>query len=266
MFLAFGAGASLTWYYHEAIFRLLRAPARGALSPFEGLPIYISPTDMFGVTISLAMKGGMVAACPVLVFGAYGLVRPLLDPKQRRFAVLFLPAIFLCYLGGAAFAYFVMLPAGLNFLLHFGTNIAVPVITITAYMSLVTALLFWLGVVFEIPLIMFLLAKLKLVSHKRFKKFRRYVPVAALILSAIITPTFDVVNQALVAVPIFALFEVGLLLAWLAEGGTRTILRRCLIIFMAPPRMARRGWKWFTGRCLRLWRWIKSPMLKRPLH
>lgn len=248
MFLAFGVGASLTWYYHEAVFRFLRAPAKGALSPFEGLPVFTSPTEMFGATLSLAMKGGIAAAFPVLVFGAYGLVSPLLNPKQRRFAILFLPAIFLCYLGGAAFAYFVMLPTGLNFLLHFGTNIAVPVITITQYMSLVTALLFWVGVVFEIPLVMFLLAKLKLVSRKRFKKFRRYVPVSALILSAIITPTFDVVNQTMVAVPIVVLFEVGLLLAWLAEGGHRAmmrmakalvvrILRRLKTLVVMPVRM-----------------------------
>lgn len=250
MFLAFGVGASLTWYYHEAIFRFLFVPAKGALSPFEGLPIVTSPTEMFGATVSLAMKGGMAAAFPVLVFSAYGLVSPLLSPKQRRFAVLFLPAIFLCYLSGAAFAYFVMLPTGLNFLLHYGTNITVPIITLTEYMSLVTALLFWLGVIFEIPLVMFLLAKLKLVSRKRFKKFRRYVPVAALVLSAIITPTFDVVNQTLVAVPIVVLFETGLLLAWLAEGGHRAmlrmakalvvrILRRLAILVVMPVRRMR---------------------------
>lgn len=267
MFLAFGVGASLTWYYHEAVFRLLLAPAKGALSPFAGLPIFTSPTEMFGMTISLAMKGGMAVAFPVLVFSAYGLVSPLLNPKQRRFAVLFLPAVFLCYLGGAAFAYFVMLPTGLNFLLHFGTNIAVPVITITEYMRLVTALLFWLGVVFEIPLIMFLLAQLKIVSRKRFKKFRRYVPAAALILSAIITPTFDVVNQTLVAVPIVLLFEAGLLLAWLAEGGPRAmmrkvkavviwVLRRPVVAFRAANRRVRR-WGTFAKTLWGRWaRWI----------
>lgn len=224
--IAFGIGASSTWYFREAIFRFLLAPAKGALSPFGGLPVFTSPVEMLGVTIGLAMKGGMVVTFPVVVFSIYTLASPLLNPKQRRFATLFLPAIFACYVGGTAFAYFVMLPTGMKFLLHFGTNIAVPVISITAYLSIVTALLFWLGIVFEIPLVMFLLAKLKLVSRRRFTRFRKYVPFAAFFLGAIITPTFDAVNQTMVALPIIALYEFGLVLAWLAEGGHRALARR----------------------------------------
>ena len=155
-----------------------------------------------------------------------------------------------------------MLPTGLRFLLHFGEGVAVPVITISAYMSLVTALIFWVGVVFEIPLVMFLLAKLRLVSRKRFGKFRKYVPVAALILSAVITPTFDVVNQTMVAVPILVLYEVGLFLAWLAEGGHRTLAqkvkdmviwvwRRPVVAFKAACRSIKR-----VGRRLMFWRLI----------
>ena len=228
IFLAFGVGASLTWYWHEAIFRLLFAPAGGRLSPFGGLPVYTSPTEMLGATIGLAMKGGLVVALPVAVFSAFGLVAPLLSPERRRSVWLFLPAIFLCYLGGAAFAYFVMLPTGMRFLLNFGTGVAVPMVTITAYMKIVTALMFWLGIVFEIPLLMFLLAKLRLVPRRRFVRFRKYLPVAALFLSAIITPTMDVVNQTMVAVPIIVLFEFGLFLSWTAEGGPRRMIGKAI--------------------------------------
>lgn len=223
--VAFGVGASLTWYYQEGIFRLLLAPAKGKLSPY-GLPVFTSPVEMLGLTISLAIKGGLVVAFPVIVFSIYGLVSPLLSSERRRFVLLFLPVMLLFYLGGAAFAYFVMLPTGMRFLLHFGTGTAVPMIRITDYMNIVMALLFWLGIVFEIPLLMFLLAKLRLVSRQRFKKFRRYIPFAAFFLGAIITPTFDAVNQTLVAVPIIALFEFGLLLAWVAEGGHMKIVRK----------------------------------------
>lgn len=224
--VAFGVGASLTWYYRSAIFGLLLAPAQGSLSPFDGRPIFTSPMEMMGVAIGLAIKGGLVAAFPVLVFSVYSLLSPLLDPKRRRAVVLFLPAIFLCYVGGAAFAYFVMLPTGLKFLLNFDTTTAVAAIRITDYMSMVTALLFWLGVVFEIPLLMFLLAKIRLVSRRRFQRFRKYVPVAAFTLSAIITPTFDMVNSTLVAVPIIVLFEAGVFMAWLAEGGHKPMVQR----------------------------------------
>jgi len=219
------------------------------LSPHEGLPVFTGPTEMLGATIHLSMMGGAVAALPVLTLSVYQLLSSLLTRQQRRFVILFLPAIFLFYVGGGAFAYFVMLPTGLTFLLHFGEGVAVPLIRITEYMSLVTAMIFWLGVVFELPLAMFLLAKLRLVSHARFRKFRKFVPAAAFVLSAIITPTFDVVNQTLVAVPIIVLFEVGLFLAWLArpkKEGQRTmgqvikalvigILRRLAVVLAIAP-------------------------------
>jgi sec-independent protein translocase protein TatC len=250
--VAFGVGASSTWYFREDIFRWLLAPAKGALSPW-GLPVFTGPTEMLGSTISLAIKGGLVVAFPVLVFSIYGLAKPLLGQKQRRFAIVFLPAILLCYLGGAAFAYFVMLPTGMKFLLHFGTNIAVPVIRISEYMAIVTAMLFWLGIVFEIPLVMFLLAKMRLVSRRRFKRFRKYVPFAAFFLGAIITPTFDALNQTLVAVPIIVLYEFGLILSWVAEGGTRRVGRRVKAVVLGIVRRPC-GWIKWTGRRLMFWR------------
>ena len=226
IFVAFGAGAGVTGYFREAVFGLLLAPARGNLSPYGGLPVFTGPVEMMSATIHLAMMGGLVAAFPVATISVYQLVSPLLSRQRRRFVLLFLPAIFACYLGGAAFAYFVMLPVGLNFLLNFGTGIAVPLISITEYMSLVTAMLFWLGVVFELPPVMFLLTKLRLVRYERFRRFRRYVPGAAFILSAIITPTVDVVNSTLVAVPIIVLFEVGLFLSRLARPRERKQRRK----------------------------------------
>ena len=251
--VAFGAGASTTWSFHEAIFGWLLAPAHGKLSPY-GSPIFTSPVEMLGMTISLAIKGGLVVAFPVLVFSIFGLVSPLLNPRRRRFIRLFLPMIFLCYLGGAAFAYFVMLPTGLRFLLNFGTNVAIPFISITAYMSIATAMLFWLGIVFEIPLVMFMLVHLRLVSRRRLATFRKYVPFAAFFVGAIITPTFDAVNQTMVAVPVIALYEFGLFLSWIAEGGAGAVARkvkamviwvwrRPVVAFKATWRSIKRWWE-----------------------
>ncbi len=233
-------GASSTWYFREAVFAFLFAPAKGNLSPYGGLPVFTGPGEMMGAAIHLAMTGGVVAAFPVATVGVYTLVRPLLSRRIRRIVVLFLPAILACYLTGVAFAYFVMLPTGLRFLLHFGEGIAVPLISITEYMSMVTAILFWLGVIFELPLVMLLLTKLRLVRYERFKGIRRYVPAAAFVLSAVITPTFDVVNSVMVAVPIFLLYEVGLFLSWLVrpkEVGRKTIWRKGL---------DRLAWRWFS--------------------
>ncbi len=190
------------------------------LSP-TGSPVFIAPTEMLSATIHLSLMGGLVFSLPVIAVGFWRLLIPLLQPGGRRLALFFFPAVGMSYIAGAAFAYFVLLPAGLNFLLNFGTNIATQTIRISEYMSLVTAMVVWLGLLFELPLVMFLLSKLGLVSHTRFRKYRKFVPVTAFILAAIITPTFDVVNQVLVAVPLIVLFEIGLFLAWLARPVER---------------------------------------------
>ena len=215
--LTFGAGAGGTWYFKEAVFSLLLAPAGDNLSPFDGQPIFTSPTAMMGATIQLAIRGGVIAALPILVVSVYTLFSSLVPPQQRRFLVIFLPATVLSFLLGAAFAYWVLLPTGLRFLLNFGDGVAVPVIVLSEYIDLLTSMILWLGVVFELPIAMFLLAKMRIVSYLKFRGLRKYVPVAAFILSAIITPTFDVVNQTLLAVPMILLYEVGLFLSWLAN-------------------------------------------------
>ena len=225
--LAFGTGAGLTWYFRVTIFGWLTAPADGMLSPHQGLPVYISPTEILSTTIKLSVVGGVVFAIPVLVGTIFYLVRPLLKRSERRLVALFLPAILLCYLAGVSFAYFLMLPVGIAFLLHFGEGIAVPTIRISEYLGLVITLIFWLGVIFELPLLMFLLAKLRLISYQRLKRVRKFVPPAALIVSAILTPTMDIVNQLMLAGPIIVLYEVGLSLAWLTQPGKgRLVIRK----------------------------------------
>ena len=230
--LAFGTGAGLTWYFRVTIFGWLIAPADGMLSPHQGLPIYTSPTEILAVTIRLAILGGLVCATPVLVGTVFYLVRPLLKRNERRLVALFLPAALLAFLAGTSFAYFVLLPVGIAFLLSFGEGVAVPTIRISEYLGLALSLLWWLSVIFELPLVMLLLAKLRLVSYQRFKRIHKFVIPAAIIISAILTPTMDIVNQLMLAGPIIILYEVGLALSWLAQPGKGRLVIRKLREFL----------------------------------
>ena len=242
VFAAFGIGAGLTWMYRGPIISWLLRPG-GSLSPFEGLPIVTSPTEAFSVVISLVLKGGMVAAFPVATFSVVTLVSPLLDRKQRRFVLwFFTPALFVCFLGGVAFAYYVMVPTGMRYLINFGEGIAVPAIQLSEYMKISTALIFWAGVVFELPIVMFLLSKSRIVSYKKFVKWQKYVPVAAYTLGVLITPTIDIVNALLVAGPIVVLYEIGLFLAWLARPKVKNAI---------PLR--KRVWRKICGCVKSLW-------------
>ena len=106
-----------------------------------------------------------------------------------------------------------LLPPALRFLLSFGSEIAQPMIRIGNYVNVVVMLLFWIGISFETPLVMLLISKIGLVSYRGFARFRRYWILVAFLLGAVITPTFDPVNQSLVALPLIVLYELGILLA-----------------------------------------------------
>ena len=132
-----------------------------------------------------------------------------------------MPVVILAFAGGVAFAYYILTPPALHFLLTFGGDIATPLIRISNIINLMIRLLFWMGLAFETPLVMFLLASLGIASASSLGRFRRYWVVVAFILAAMITPTVDPVNQALVAGPLLVLYELGILLAWLAGRSRR---------------------------------------------
>jgi sec-independent protein translocase protein TatC len=221
IFVSFGIGFFLALYYRAEVFTFILAPAQGRLSP-DGLPIFTAPTEMFFSTFRLAITVGLVAAFPMTAVGVSRLLIPLLLPSERKFIfAFFVPALALCFLAGTTFSYYVLLPTGLGFLLGFGTDIASPVIRISEYMSLATALIFWLGLVFELPLAMYTLTRLRLVEYRRFKSVRKYVPPTSVIFGAILAPGFDGVSALLIAVPLWVLYEVGLVLSWLGRPGTR---------------------------------------------
>ena len=241
-FFAFGIGAGASWFYRKLVFNALLAPADGMLSPFDGMPVFTSPIGMMGVTISVSLKIGVATAFPVLWYGILSLIKPWLPRRWWRFFVAFVVVTTASFVTGITFVYFVMLPAGLGFLLNFGDGVAVALIEVDEYLDLLTSLMLWVGLIFELPTLMFLLARGGLISYRQFKALRKFVPASAYILSIILTPSVDWVNTTLIAVPIVALYEVGLFVAWLAHPelgnylfvksvyrGIRWIIRRPLV-------------------------------------
>ena len=176
-------------------------------------------TEMLGVWVKVSLLAGIVLGFPVMLYQVVRFVSPGLTPRERRYLLAFLPASLVCFAAGCAFAYFVLLPPALDFLLGFGSDVAEPLIRIGNYVNVTVMLMFWMGIVFETPLVMFLLAKLGIVTAQGFGRWRRYWLVAAFIISALITPTADPLNQILVAVPLIVLYELGVLLARLARRG-----------------------------------------------
>ena len=215
--------SAVSFAFFRQIIDLLVLPARD-LGEVQGLQlVYIEVTEMLSASIKVSTLAGFILAFPVILYQTIRFVAPGLTDKERRLLFLFLPGTLLAFAGGVAFGYFVMTPPALRFLLTFGNDVATPMIRISNIINLMIRLLFWMGVTFETPLVMYLLAQLRIVSAKSFARFRRFWLVIAFILAAIITPTFDPVNQAMVAVPLLVLYEAGILLAkWAGRGSQQT--------------------------------------------
>ena len=146
-------------------------------------------------------------------------IRPALTIREKRYLYSMLPGVLLAFAGGVVFAYFVLLPPAIDFLFNFGSDVAKVEWRISRYITLITRLLFAIGVCFELPIALFFLAKIGVITSQQLRKFRRWAIVIAFIASAFITPTPDPINQSIVAIPLILLYELGIILAWIAGRG-----------------------------------------------
>jgi len=207
-------------FFVERIFNILKRPAGNIQL------IFVRPPEMILTWFKVGLLCGFVLAIPVLVYELMAFIYPAMEtPKEKRgfkiFAFFAIPSAFLFFVGGIAFAYFVLLPFALRYLFSFGSQLATPWWTISEYTNFVLTLLFWMGVTFETPLIMLVLAKMGIVDAKQLASKRKYAVVIIAIAAAVITPTPDPFNMALVMGPLLLLFELGILLARLVRNPIR---------------------------------------------
>ncbi len=196
--------------FTERVLLVLKKPMEQHVLVAQG------PTEGFVVYFRVALICGVALAMPVILYEIVRYLLPALTPQEKRYLYLLLPGGTLSFIAGLAFAGLVMLPAAVRFLASFGANIITPLWTIEKYIGFVTTVMFWVGVIFELPLVMFFLAKLNLVTSKALSNFRRFWIVLAAVIAAVVTPTPDPVNMVIVMVPLILLYEVGILLVKIA--------------------------------------------------
>lgn len=182
----------------------------------ETPPVSSSPTTTIVVFTKVALISGVALAMPVLVYQLISFIAPGLKPQEKRYLYFVLPGATISFVAGVAFAYFVMLPTAIPFLKGFLSDLIHPNWFIDKYISFITSLLFWVGLSFETPLLIFFLAKLGIVTPAVLSRNRKYAILVMAVLAAIITPTPDPFNMILVMGPLILLYEIGILLAKLA--------------------------------------------------
>ena len=178
-----------------------------AITPLENLMTYFR----------VALLGGLAFGMPMLIYQAMRFVTPALTRNEKKWVIPIVVGATLSFVLGMAFAYYIVLPATYTFLFNFGKSYADPVPTISSYMDLTTRLILVLGLVFETPIVIMGLAKLRVVSARKLLSWWRYAIVLAFVVAAIATPTPDPITQTFVGGPIVALYFVGIALAWLVR-------------------------------------------------
>jgi sec-independent protein translocase protein TatC len=214
---------------------------------------------MMGATITIVIKGSVLAAMPVTAYSVLSLLKPWLPKRFWRFLAGVTAAAMVSSVLGILFVYYVMLPVGLGFLLSFGTEVAVPLIDIGRYLELVSALMTAMIFVFLIPVGMFTLAKMRVLRYRHFRWGRLLVPLFATFLGIILTPTADGVNFLLVSTPVLGLYEVGLFSTWLVnpEEGNYLWLKTVHGWITATwNRIA-----WVLRRPIVAYRWVRDKLM-----
>lgn len=176
----------------------------------------IEVPEKFTTSLRLALIVGIALAMPVLIYQIWLFLRPALFPHERRYVLIGLPLVILFFIGGVLFSYFLALPAALRFLLNFGSGLVTTQPQLGPYLSFISTLLLWSGISFELPVFLFFLAKIHVLDWRRLARGRKYAFLIICIVAAIITPTPDPVNMMIVAIPLYLLYEIGILLARLA--------------------------------------------------
>lgn len=175
-------------------------------------------TELVSVYMKVCLYSGIVLALPFLVYQLVMFIHPALTRKEKAYLYLLLPGVLVFFGAGAAFAYYVFIPRAMEFLLDFPLLDGIDtMISIGDYISVITRLLVAMGLLFELPIITFFLAKVGVVNHRQLRKYWRYAIVGSFVVAAVVTPTPDPLNCIIVAVPVMLLYVLGIVLAWIAR-------------------------------------------------
>jgi len=188
-------------------------------------PIHLQNLKPFGqvfLYMEVALIGGVILSIPNILYQIWAFIAPGLMPKERRYIRWIVFFSSLCFLSGIAFAYFVMLPAALQFFAGFGSPSIENRIAIDEYMNFIISVMLAAGVVFELPMVSWFLSKLGILTPKFMRKYWRHAIVVIMFLAAILTPGTDPVSQILLAIPLIGLYEISIWIsAWAWRGKNK---------------------------------------------
>ena len=220
--IAVTVGFFACWNYHEFIFRFVQRPVMDALQR-NGMAeklVYLNPTEPFNLYLKVAFLAGLFVTSPFVLYQVWLFISPGLYRNEKRYVLPFMFSTVFLFLGGGLFAYKMVYPAALNFLIDYGKQFQ-PMITIGEYTDLFLTIMLGMGLIFEMPILVFFLSMMGIVSPRWMWRNVRYSILVIFIVAAILTPTTDILNMCLFAAPMVGLYILSIGVAWLVHPAQR---------------------------------------------
>jgi sec-independent protein translocase protein TatC len=214
------AGFFLSWSFADRIFGLMQQPIIQALRHhgLGGSLVYLNPTEPFNLYLEVGFVAGLFVASPFVFYQLWLFIAPGLYRKEKRYVLLFLVSTVGLFLAGGLFGYKMVYPVSLDFLIGYSQSFQ-PMITIGEYTKLFLTVIVGLGLIFEMPILIFFLALMRVVTARWMWRNLRYSILLIFVVAAIVTPTTDILNMCLFAAPMVGLYGISIGVAWLANPG-----------------------------------------------
>jgi sec-independent protein translocase protein TatC len=219
---AVAVGFFACWGYREQIYAVMQRPIMNALKA-NGMSdklVYLNPTEPFNLYLKVAALAGLFLTSPFVLYQVWMFISPGLYRNEKRYVVPFMVSTIALFTCGGYFGYKIVYPAALNFLIDFGKQFQ-PMITIGEYTQLFLSIILGMGLIFEMPILVFFLALMGIVSAGFMWKNFRYSILIIFIIAAIVTPTTDILNMCIFAAPMIALYAISIGVAWVVHPKQR---------------------------------------------
>ena len=220
--ISVAVGFCVCWWKVERIYDVMQRPIMDALKA-NGMAEklgYLNPTDPFNLYLKVAALAGLFLTSPFVLYQVWMFISPGLYRKEKRYVVPFMVSTITLFACGGYFGFKIVYPAALTFLIGFGKQFQ-PMITITEYTNLFLSIILGMGLIFEMPILVFFLSLMGIISAGFMWKNFRYSILVIFIIAAIVTPTTDILNMCIFAAPMIALYAVSIGVAWLVHPKQR---------------------------------------------
>jgi sec-independent protein translocase protein TatC len=219
---AVAVGFAVCWGFHFRIYAVMQKPIVDALRS-HGMAeklVYLNPVDPFNIYLKIAALAGLFLTSPFVLYQVWMFISPGLYRNEKRYVMPFMVSTIALFSAGGYFGYRIVYPRALEFLISFGSQFQ-PMITISEYTSLFLSIILGMGLIFEMPILIFFLALMGIVSAGFMVKNIRYAILLIFIIAAIVTPTPDIMSMCIFAAPMVGLYVVSIGVAWMVHPKQR---------------------------------------------